>query len=84
MLHAKGMSTVVVYDIYLEVCKCKLDESWTNADPISYHKICEQILTQILAYDPRKRLYAGDELMRISTKQHMKIQHGKHIRDKAA
>jgi len=69
MLHAKGMAIVVAYDMYLEVCEGKLNEDWANADPVSFHTFREQLSAQMLAYDPRKRLYPGDEFMRISTKQ---------------
>ena len=69
ILHAKGMDIVVTYDMYLEVCEGKMDATWKNTDPISYHTFREQLSTQMLQYDPRKRHYPGDELMRISTKQ---------------
>ena len=43
MLHAKGMAIVVAYNMYLEVCEGKLNEDWANADPVSFHRFCEQI-----------------------------------------
>jgi len=68
MLYAKGMVIVVAYDMYLEVCEGKMDAIWTNADPISYHTFREQRSSQSLQYDPIKRHFPGDELIRISTK----------------
>ena len=83
MLHAKGMAIVVAYDMYLEVCEGKLNEDWANADPVSFHTFREQLSAQMLAYDPRKRLYPGDEFMRISTKQPSNVRPGKQTMEKA-
>ena len=69
MLHAKGMAIVVAYDMYLDICEGKMDATWMNADPVSYHTFREQLSSQMLQYDPRKRHYYGDKLMRISTKK---------------
>ena len=83
MLHAKGMAIVVAYDIYLEVCEGKLNEDWKNTDPVSFHTFREQLSAQMLAYDPRKRLYPGDEFMRVSTKQPSSVRPGKQTMEKA-
>jgi len=73
MLYSKGMDIVVSYDIYLEVCENKMDITRKNVDPFSYHTFCEQHSSQMLQYDPRKRHYPADELMRISTNQPLRI-----------
>ena len=39
-------------------------------------------MTQRIAYDPRKRLYAGAKLIQISIKQLMNVWVGKHTRKK--
>ena len=41
MLHTKGMAIVVACGMYLEVCEGKMDATWTNADPVSYHTFRE-------------------------------------------
>ena len=60
MLHAKGIDIVVAYDMYLEVCEGKMNATWTNTDPVSYHTFREQLSTLMLQYDPRKRHYPGN------------------------
>lgn len=45
MLHTKGTTTVVVYDIYLEVYEGKIDHSWKNTDPVNYCTFREQLST---------------------------------------
>jgi len=77
------MAIVVAYNIYLEVCEGKLNEDWANADPVRFHTFREQLSAQMLAYDPRKRLYPGDEFMRISTKQPFNVRPGKQTRKMA-
>jgi len=55
MLHAKGMSIVVLYDMYLEVCEDKMDATGTNAYLVSYYTFRELLSSQMLQYDPKKR-----------------------------
>jgi len=84
MLHTKGMSIVVAYDMYLEVCEGNMDATWTNADPVSYHTFRKQFSSQMLQYDPRKRHCPGDELMRMSTNQPLNGQPGRKMKEKMA
>ena len=77
------MAIIVAYDMYLEACEGKLDEDWADADPVSFHTFCDQLLAQILAYDPMKRLYPGDEFMGLSTKQPSNIRSGKYTMENA-
>ena len=64
---------VVAYDMYLEVGEDKMDAIWTKTDPVSYHTFREQLSSQILQYNPRKRHYPGDELIRNSTKKPLNV-----------
>ena len=82
MLHAKGMDIVSAYDMYLDVCEVKMDTTWTNADSVSYHTFREQLSSQMLQYDPRKRHCPGDELIRISTMQPLNLWTGRKIKEK--
>ena len=75
---------MVAYDMYLEVCEGKMDATWTNADHVCYHPFREQLSTQMLQYDPRKRHYPGNRLMRISTKQHFNVRPGQNMKEKIA
>jgi hypothetical protein len=74
MLHAKAMVTVIAFDIYLEIAEgnldplCKLDKKQV----VSFYRFREKLSKQMLCYDPRERLYPGDEKFRVSTKQSTK------------
>ena len=48
MLHAKGISIAVAYEIYQEVYEHKMYASWMNADPVSYHTFHEHLSTKML------------------------------------
>ena len=61
-----------------------MDATWKNADLVSYHTFREQLLSQMLQYDPRKRHYHGDELIQISTKQHLNVWPSRKMKEKIA
>jgi hypothetical protein len=71
MLHAKGLVTVIAYDMYLEAAEGNLDEEWHLQDKkiVSFYRFRGKLSKQMLEYDPRNRKYAGDEKFRVSTKQ---------------
>ena len=58
-----------------------MNEEWANTDSI--HTFCKQLLAQMLAYDPRKRFYPGDEFMQVSTKQPSNVRPSKQTMEKA-
>jgi len=70
--------------MYLEVCEGKMDVRWKNTDPVSYHIFREQLSTQMLLYDPRKRLYPGEKLIRVLTKQLAHARPGCQTKEKVA
>jgi len=74
---AKAMAVVVAYDMYLECAEGKLERSWKVKKPLDFWSFREKLSEQMLAYNPTKRLYPGDHLLRKATQQ------CKHIRLKA-
>jgi len=69
MNHAKALAIVTAYDMYLECAEGKLNPAWKVDKPVDFHRFREKLGMQMLAYDPRSRLYAGDEKFRSSTQQ---------------
>ena len=53
--------------MYLECCEGELDEAWKNKDPADFHTFCDILSDQMLAYNPKKQVYPGDEKMRAVT-----------------
>jgi hypothetical protein len=74
MLHAKSMEIVTTYDMYKEYTECKLDLSLKV--PIEdFHTFRERLSEQMLQYNPRHRLYPGDDNLRDCTQQNKKARH---------
>lgn len=71
-LHAMTMGVIAAYDMYLECSEGVLDAEWKVAkkDIMSFSKFRMRLSEQMLTYDPRKNLYAGDEKFRRSTQAH--------------
>jgi hypothetical protein len=69
MLHAKAMTVVVAYDVYLECAEGNLDESWKVSNPVDFYTFRETLSRQMMAYDPKKNKYLGDDKFRDFTKQ---------------
>ena len=69
MLHAKAMTIVTAYDMYIECAAGKLDPLWKVQKPMSFWRFRERLSIQILQYDPQHRLYPGDDALRKSTQQ---------------
>jgi hypothetical protein len=68
-LHAMTIGIVACYDMYKECCSGALDESWKvqEKDVMTYSSFLLKLSEQMLTYDPKQLLYAGDERFRIST-----------------
>jgi len=69
MNHAKALAIVTAYDMYLECAERKHNPQWSLKYPVGFHRFREKLAIQMLHYDPRKRLYKGDEKFRVSTQQ---------------
>jgi len=69
MLHGKALAVVVAYDMYLECAEGELEETWKIVDAVDFWTFREALSEQMLVYDPRMRLYPGDEKMRVCTQQ---------------
>lgn len=72
MLHAMALGIVVAYDIYLEIAEGEVDRDWKLENPVDYWTFRDVLSQQMLRYDPLKRKYKGDELMRSCTSQKKK------------
>jgi len=70
--HALALTIVTAYDIYLELCKGKLDKNWRVTQPVSFFTFRDILSTQMCTYDPTKQLYPGDERMRAVTQSNLK------------
>jgi hypothetical protein len=73
MLHAKAMTVVVAYDIYLELAEGGVDPDWKldpteKNGPVDFHVFRETLARQMLAYTPKKNKYLGDDKFRHYTK----------------
>ncbi len=62
------MGIVACYDMYKECCSGALDESWKvqEKDMMTYSGFLLKLSQQMLTYDPKQLLYAGDERFRTS------------------
>jgi hypothetical protein len=73
MSHGKAMAVVVAYDMYLECCEGKLLNGEWKIDErsvVSFHEFRQKLAIQMLGYDPRNRVYPGDERFRHCSQEH--------------
>jgi len=68
-----SIGMIVAYDMYLECSEGLLDAAWMVAkkDRMSFSQFRLRLSEQMLQYDPRNDLYAGDEKFRRTTQMHM-------------
>ena len=61
-LHAMSMGIIACYNMYLECCEGELNAQWKveEKNRMTWLKLSEQMLT----YDPRNALYAGNAKVR--------------------
>jgi len=71
MLHAWAMSIIVAYDMYLEVARGDCGILYKLDKPMSFYKFRERLATQMLAYDPTRGNYPGENAMRWKTQQNI-------------
>jgi hypothetical protein len=71
-LYAMSLGMIVAYDMYLESSEGMLDVAWRVAkkDRMSFSQFQLRLSEQMLRYDPRNNLYAGDNKFRRSTQLH--------------
>jgi hypothetical protein len=69
--HAKSMAIVTTCDMYNECAEGKLDPS-LKVQIEDFHTFRERLLEQMLQYNPRHRLYPGDDNLRDCTQQNKK------------
>ena len=69
MNHAKALAVVTAYDMYKECAEGKINPEWRVYKIVDFHRFRERLGQQMLTYDPRKRLYIGDEKFRVCTQQ---------------
>jgi hypothetical protein len=71
-LHAMSMGVIVAYDMYLECSEGMLDAAWMVAkkDRMSFSQFQLRLSEQMLRYDPRNDLCAGDSKFRRTTQMH--------------
>ena len=55
MLHAKAMSVVVEYDMYLEVAEGNLRGGWNLDEPMDFWRFRENLANGMLKYNPSAR-----------------------------
>jgi hypothetical protein len=67
MLHAKAMSIVVAYDIYLELAEGMVNNDWKLNKPVDFYTFRETLARQMLSYNPRNVKYLGDDKFRAFT-----------------
>ncbi len=62
-LHAMSMGVIAAFDMYLECSEGLLDAAWMVAkkDRMSFSQFRLRLSEQMLLYDPRNDLYAGDK-----------------------
>ncbi len=72
ILHAMSMGVIAAYDMYLECSKGMLDAARrvVKKDRMSCSQFLLKLSEQMLGYDPRNNLYAGDNKFRRSTQVH--------------
>jgi len=70
-LHAMSIGIIACYDMYKECCEGELDASWKISEKhrMTYLEFKLKLSKQMLFYDPRKEVYAGDNKFRICTQQ---------------
>ena len=63
------MGVIAAYDMYVECCEGMLDKTWqvNNKDRMTFLQFHLKLTEQMLRYDPRDDLYAGDNKFRKST-----------------
>jgi hypothetical protein len=71
-LHAMSMGVIAAYDMYLECSEGMLDAAWMVAkkDRMSFSQFRLRLSEQMLMYDPRNDLYAGNNKFRRTTQMH--------------
>ena len=68
-LHAQSLGIVAAYDMYIECCGGKLDESWAVEVKrrMSFSSFRARLSEQMLGYNPAMNFYPGDKTFRMST-----------------
>ena len=69
MNHAKALGIATAYDMHIECAEGNLNPDWKLDKPVDFHRFREKLGMQMLKYDPRERMYPGDEKFRVSTQQ---------------
>jgi hypothetical protein len=71
-LHAMSMGVIVAYDMYLECSEGMLDAAWmvSKKDRMSFSQFRLRLSEQMLRYDSRNDLYAGNNKFRRTTQMH--------------
>ena len=71
-LHAMSMGVCAAYDMYVECCEGVLDGTWKvdKKNRMTFSQFRLRLTEQMLRYDPRDDLYAGDNKFRRSTQLH--------------
>jgi len=72
--HVISLGIIAAFDMYLECCEGKLDESWFVEEKkrMTFRLFRLQLAKQMVNYDPSKGMYPGDEKMRAYTQKHKK------------
>jgi len=80
-LHAMSLGIIACYDMYKECCEGELDASWKISEKhrMTYSEFRLKLSKQMLLYDPRKEVYAGDNKFRICTQQPRKRRRSKDL-----
>ncbi len=68
-LHAMSMGIIACYDMYLECCEGELDARWKveEKDRMTFLQFQLKLSEQMLTYDLRNELYAGNTKFRCIT-----------------
>ena len=72
MLHGKAMIWAIAYSMYEECAEGMLNLDWKVPNKVDFWTFRDVGADQLLAYNPVKRKYFGDKMMRVATSQNTK------------
>ena len=72
MLHAKAMIWAVAYSLYEECSEGMINLDWKVTNKVDFWTFRDVGSEQLLAYNPKKRKFIGDKMMRVSSQQNTK------------
>ena len=79
MLHGKAMIWAIAYSMYEECAEGMLNLDWKVPNKVDFWTFRDVGADQLLSYNPVKRKYLGDKMMRVATSQNTKLRRNRAV-----